>query len=79
MATAYVLYNLKAGNNTNIEDINILEVVLHYDVKFIYISLILSLTLMISFIMLPLVFFVLLFLVALGVRLGCLFGAFLVS
>lgn len=38
MATAYVLYNLKAGNNTNIEDINILEVVLHDDVKLIDIS-----------------------------------------
>lgn len=38
MATAYVLYNLKAGNKTTIEDVNILEVVLHDEVKFIDIS-----------------------------------------
>ena len=38
MATAYVLYNLKAGNKTSVEDINILEIVLHDDVKLIDIS-----------------------------------------
>ena len=38
MATAYVLYNLKAGNKTAIDDVNILEVVLHDDVKLIDIS-----------------------------------------
>ena len=38
MATAYVLYNLKSGNKTSLEDINMLEVVLHDDVKLIDIS-----------------------------------------
>ena len=38
MATAYVLYNLKSGNKTSIEDISVLEVVLHDDVKLIDIS-----------------------------------------
>ena len=32
MATTYVLYNLKAGNKTSVEDINILEDVLLDDV-----------------------------------------------
>lgn len=35
MASAYVLYNLKAGNKTVIDDVNVLKTVLHDDVKLI--------------------------------------------